>query len=139
MSSKKAKRLARKEVRKETLEIKDENKDRNRLIVAALLIFTFLVYSSSLGNGFIYFDDPELVMDNYFIRQLTLDNIIHYFTTPVQMTYLPIGLISYAIDYQIGQLDPYIYHLDSLIIHLINILLVYWIFQLLTRKFSVSI
>jgi protein O-mannosyl-transferase len=139
MTPKKTKRVVKREVAQKEVALDSQEYWIRVLIIAVILLFTALIYSNSLRNGFIYFDDPELVLDNYFIRQLTWENVVHYFTTPVQMTYLPVGLLSYAIDYQIAQLDPYIYHLNSLIIHLCNIVLVYWIFQLLTRKFSVSI
>ena len=37
------------------------------LIVFGILVLTVIVYSSSLNNGFIYFDDPEQITDNYSI------------------------------------------------------------------------
>lgn len=112
---------------------------RNLIILLAILLLTVLIYSNSLHNGFIYFDDPELVVDNLSIRQFTWDNMVHFFTTPFQFTYLPVGLISYAIDYQIGQLDPFIYHLDSLLAHLATIILVYLLFQKMTEKSTMSL
>jgi tetratricopeptide (TPR) repeat protein len=134
----KAKNTARRRIKPER-----ESPQINRYWIAgilfSILVFTTFLYSNSLKNGFIYFDDPELVLDNLFIRQLSWGNVVHFFSTPVQMTYLPIGLISYAIDYRIGGLNPLVYHLHSLLIHLITILLVYWLFQLLTRKPTVSI
>lgn len=114
-------------------------KNRNLWILLAILAFTALIYSNSLQNGFIFFDDPELVIDNVTIREISLENLRYYFTTPVQFTYLPMGLISYAIDYQIGQLNPFIYHLDSLIIHLLTVALVFVVFLQLTQKSSVAI
>ncbi len=107
-------------------------------IIGAILLLTIIIYSNSTKNGFIYFDDPELVMENFSIRQITWDNLVLYFTTPFQFTYLPVGLISYAIDYQLGGLDPWIYHFNSLLIHLGTVILVYWLFQLLTGKFYIS-
>jgi tetratricopeptide (TPR) repeat protein len=104
-----------------------------------ILLLTTIIYSNSLQNEFIYFDDPELVMDNVSIRQITWENTIHYFTTPFQFTYLPIGLLSYAIDYQIGELDPFIYHLNSLLIHLVCVVLAYLTFRQLTRKSSFAL
>lgn len=138
MPSKRVRRKESKEIIPEP-EVPQGEKYQNLWVLLAILLLAVLIYSNSLKNGFIYFDDPELVMDNYFIRQISWENIVHYFTTPVQFTYLPIGLISYAIDYQIGQLDPFIYHLNSLIIHLCNIALVYWVFILLTRKSNIAI
>lgn len=99
-----------------------------------ILFITVLIYSNALQNGFIYFDDPESVVNNPFIRELSLANLVHYFTTPVQYMYMPLALISYAVDYQFGQIDPFIYHLDNLLIHLGCVVLVFWVFLLLTKK-----
>jgi tetratricopeptide (TPR) repeat protein len=112
---------------------------RNLLILLAILVLTALIYSNMLHNEFIYFDDPEMVVDNLSIRRLSWDNLVHYFTTPFHFTYLPIGLIAYAIDYQIGGLDPFIYHLDSLLVHLATVVLVYWLFQAMTGKATISL
>jgi tetratricopeptide (TPR) repeat protein len=109
------------------------------LIVSAILMIAILLYSNSIKNGFIYFDDPECVTENYSIRQINWDNIVHYFTTPLQYMYTPVVLISYATDYQIGKLDPTIYHATNLLFHLINIILVYCLFLILTRQFHLSI
>lgn len=102
--------------------------------LVGILCLTVLIYSNSLANGFIYFDDPESVVNNPFIREISLANLVHYFTTPVQYMYMPLALISYAVDYQFGQVDPFIYHLDNLIIHLVCVALTFWVFLLLTKK-----
>ncbi|HEX3045416.1 MAG TPA: hypothetical protein VHY08_11725, partial [Bacillota bacterium] len=60
------------------------------LIVSAILLIAILIYSNSIKNGFIYFDDPECVTENYSIRQINWDNIVHYFTTPLQYMYAPV-------------------------------------------------
>ncbi len=114
-------------------------KQRNFWILLAILVLTILIYSNSVNNGFIYFDDPELVIDNVTIRQISVENLVHYFTTPVQFTYLPMGLISYAIDYQIGKLDPFIYHFNSLLIHLLTVVLIFFVFLSLTQKSRIAL
>lgn len=136
-SSKSSKTASKSEIVEKV--IPQAERKRNLWILLAILVFTALIYFNSLQNGFIYFDDPELVTDNITIRQLSFENLTYYFTTPVQFTYLPMGLISYAIDYQIGQLNPFVYHLDSLIIHLLTVVLVFVVFLQLTQKSSVAI
>ncbi len=121
------------------VEMTRAEKLQNLWPLLAILALTVLIYYNTLRNGFIFFDDPELVTDNFAIRQITWENFVHYFTTPVQFTYLPLGLLSYAIDYQIGKLDPFIYHLNSLIFHILTVLLVFWVFLRLTRKSGVAI
>jgi hypothetical protein len=44
-------------------------------------------------------------------------------------------MLSLAVDYQIGGLNPFIYHFSNVIFHLINTSLVFWlIFLLLSIK-----
>lgn len=109
------------------------------LIIGAILLLTVLIYSNSINNGFIGFDDPECVIDNILIRQITCANIVQYFTIVLQFMYAPLVLISYAIDYQIGQLNPAFYHFTNLLLHLLNVVLIYWIFQVITGRLPVSI
>src|SRR5262245_57471321 len=75
---------------------------QNLLILLGILVLTVLIYANSIGNGFVDFDDPENVLDNYSIRELTFANLSHWFTTPLQFMYTPLVYLSYAVDYQIG-------------------------------------
>jgi tetratricopeptide (TPR) repeat protein len=109
---------------------------QNSLILGGILLLTVLIYANSIGNGFVDFDDPENVMDNYSIRELTFDNVAHWFTTPLQFMYTPLAYLSYAIDYQIGGLSPQMYHVTNLVLHLVNVVLVYLVVsRLIGRPF----
>jgi tetratricopeptide (TPR) repeat protein len=112
---------------------------RRALWVAAIVIVTFLVYARTLGNGFIDFDDPENVIDNFSIRDLTLANVGYYFSSPLQFMYTPVVTLSYAIDYQLWGLDPSGYHATNLVLHLGNVVLVHLVMWELTRRAFVSL
>jgi tetratricopeptide (TPR) repeat protein len=103
-------------------------------ILIGIVLFTILIYSNSIGNGFVDFDDTENVVDNVSIRELNLRNITHYFTTPLQFMYTPLVYVSYAVDYQIGKSAPWIYHTTNLFLHICNILLLFWIFKKYTKQ-----
>jgi tetratricopeptide (TPR) repeat protein len=109
-------------------------KYQNALILLGIVLFTAIAYANSVRNGYIDFDDPENVVDNYSIREFDLANLKHYFTTPLQFMYTPIVSVSYALDYHFGKLSPSTYHLTNLLLHLCNVVLVYVVFSLLTRK-----
>ncbi len=128
-----------KKAQKKDKEITQAEKYRNLWSILAILLLTVLIYSNSLGNDFINFDDPESVTKNPFIRQINIDHLIHYFTNPVQFMYMPMAMISYAVDYQVGELDPFIYHLDNLLWHLGSVVLVFWVFRLLTGKSRIAL
>lgn len=112
---------------------------RHLWLLAGILLLAAAIYSRSLSNGFIYFDDPDAVVNNPYIREITPDNLVRWFTTPVQYMYMPLASISYAIDYQLGGLDPFVYHLDNLLLHLACVVLVYRVFLLLTKQSRVAL
>jgi len=112
---------------------------RDMWLLVGILLLTVLIYSNSLRNDFVYYDDPESVVNNPYIRQINLENLVQYFTTPVQYMYMPLAQVSWAVDYQIGELNPFIYHLDNLILHLGCVVLVFWVFRLLTRKSRIAL
>ncbi len=103
-------------------------------ILLFIVLFTILIYSNSIGNGFVDFDDTENVVDNVSIREFSLRNIGHWFTTHLQFMYTPLVFVSYAVDYLIGKSAPWIYHTTNLFLHICNILLVYWIFKKYTKQ-----
>jgi tetratricopeptide (TPR) repeat protein len=53
--------------------------------------------------------------------------------------YTPLVYISYAIDYKIGGLDPRIYHLTNLLLHLCNIMLVFFIIRQFTKRVEITV
>lgn len=107
---------------------------RDRLILAGTLVLATAVYAATIGNEFIAFDDPENILDNYSIRELSWVNLQHFFTTSLEFMYTPLVSLSYAVDYQLGGLDPTVYHTTNLLLHLANIALVYLVVRRLTAR-----
>lgn len=108
---------------------------RKQIVVCFLIIsfLTLAAYSSSLDNGFVNWDDPPYVIDNYSIRSLTPRSIISLFAKPQSSYYAPLVFLSYAIEYHFFMLNPYAYHLTNLALHILNSLLVF-IFVYLIRQ-----
>jgi len=104
------------------------------LPLIAILFITYLSFSPSIKAGFINWDDNEYVTENPDIRSLSFDNIKKISSSFYVGCYLPITMLSYSIEYHYYKLDPHIYHSVNLILHLINCLLVYWLFILLCRN-----
>jgi tetratricopeptide (TPR) repeat protein len=92
--------------------------------VLGVLLLTALVHAPAFGNPFLFFDDPQNVLENPPIRALTADNVKIYFTTPLLGMYSPLVYLSYAIDYRIGAFDTTAYHATNLTLHLLNVVLV---------------
>jgi tetratricopeptide (TPR) repeat protein len=108
------------------------------VIIGAVLALAVLVYSNSVNNGFTNWDDGTNVYENTAIRDPGA-NIKTYFTKPLLAMYTPLVYISYAIDYKIGGLDPRIYHLTNLLLHLANITLVFLIVRQFTQRVEIAV
>jgi len=106
--------------------------------LALIGVVTFIALSSSLGNGFTNWDDQEYVTNNPLIRTLSWDNIKIIFTTFYKEDFRhPLVLLSFAVEYHFFGLNPFIYHLDNLLLHIANACLVFMLVFALS-KHSVS-
>jgi len=103
------------------------------IALAVVLLITFFSYSPSVKNGFTNWDDPTYVIDNQYIIDLKNENINHIFTKPVSLNYHPFTILSLAINYHYSKLDPKPYHVTNLIIHLLNVIMVFLFIYILAR------
>ena len=103
----------------------------NILFLAAILIISFLVYLPSLQNGFVNWDDNINIHENPLITSISdwdtfLDNAKDIFTTHVNSGYHPLVILSFAFEKMFYGLDsPGWWHLDNIIIHIINTFLIF--------------
>lgn len=95
------------------------------LILAAISVCTFLVFYPSLQCGFTNWDDGTYVTENPMIWKLDVESLKKIFSTPVSLNYHPITMLSLAIDYSIDKLNPYYFHLTNVIIHVLNVILLF--------------
>ncbi len=112
------------------------NKKIRLILFALITVLPVLIYLNSLGNTFVY-DDYLTVTNNYFIREWRyLSGFFNqkYFVISNELTYRPIVTLSYFVDYAIWQLRPWGYHLTNVIIHTINVYLVYFAAYCLFRN-----
>lgn len=93
----------------------------------AVLAVILAVFSPCLSHDFINLDDDLYVTDNPVIRGITPANLKNISTAFFITHYQPLTILSYLIEYRFFKLDPFYYHLDNLILHLLNCLLVFWI------------
>jgi protein O-mannosyl-transferase len=103
------------------------------ICVAAIALITYFVFSPSLDDGFTNWDDNFYVTQNPLVINNSVP-VATIFETPVDLNYHPITVLSLALNYQSGKLDPSGYHLENLILHLLNTILVFLFIFLLTRR-----
>ncbi len=94
---------------------------------AAVSLITFLVYLSSLQNGFVNWDDNKYVYMNPFIRSMDMKFFKWAFFDFYASNWHPLTWISIAIDYSLWELNPLGYHLTNSILHAINTLIIFFL------------
>lgn len=108
--------------------------------LVALISITIFLYYSSIHFEFTHWDDDRQVTGNVDIRELSIDNLKTIFSSFYIGMYQPLSTLTYAIEYSFTELNPVVYHIDNLILHLFNLLIVFSFLQILfgTRNFSIA-
>ena len=96
---------------------------------------TLLAYLPAFNAGFAY-DDVLYIQRNSLIRSIDLERI---FSENVMGNYHPLTMLIFSIEFQLFGLDPTGYHIVNLLLHLVNILLVYYFILLLCDKLWVAL
>ncbi|MEI6816364.1 MAG: tetratricopeptide repeat protein [Bacteroidota bacterium] len=110
------------------------------LLLLAIVAITFLAYIPSLKNNFTNWDEKEYVLDNQILKQPIGDCIKYFFTNFYNGNYHPLTMIVYAFEYHHAQLNPVFYHQINLMIHLMNVILIFFfVFQLSSKKAEVAL
>ena len=105
------------------------------LIYIGLAAATFAAYEPTLHNGFVNYDDDKYITENsHIIRGVTPDSIIWAFTQPHAYMWHPLTTLSNMLDCQLFGLNASWHHLVSLLFHIVNVLLVFWIFTNFTAS-----
>lgn len=99
-----------------------------------LMLTGFAAYMNLLNADFLDYDDVGNVVNNENITSLSMNNIIALFTTAVYYSYNPVTFLSYAVEYQLFGLNPGMFHATNIVLHLINVILVYKFIFLLTNE-----
>ena len=103
----------------------------NRRLLIALQVLlvvaiTIVAFYPTLSNGFTNWDDPELLLGNESIKSLSGSSLQAWFTHSYGGFggYTPLVFLSYALEYRAAGLDPRAFHLDNLVLHCLNTVLV---------------
>jgi protein O-mannosyl-transferase len=104
------------------------------LVVSLLLVLaTLFLYQHSLRNGFTNYDDPIYVTRNPHVREgLSWNNVVWAFHSNVAGHWHPLTVISQMTDVQIFGLNPRGHHLDSVLLHALNVLLLFLLLRCAT-------
>ena len=112
--------------------------DHGRLAGALLLCaLTFLLYQHSLRNGFVNYDDSAYVTKNPEVqRGLAWHSVVWAFTSTSEANWHPLTWLSHSADVQFFGLRPEFHHFDSMLLHTLNVVL---LFLLLAKATAASL
>lgn len=95
------------------------------IFLAFVLAATFFAFSPSLHNRFITNDDPGHLLNNEAVRSLSWESIGRMFSQTPNKTYIPLTTLSFALEYHFFGFNPFVYHLNNLLLHLAVVALIF--------------
>ena len=102
---------------------------------AFILILTFIVFLPVFSSKFLTtWDDNSYILDNLMIRSISFQSLRQMFTTQIGGTYVPLPLLSYALEYKLFGLSSIAFHTTNLLIHLFCTFFVFMILRKLGIK-----
>ncbi|MFB2120745.1 hypothetical protein [Parapedobacter sp. 2B3] len=105
------------------------------VISACVVLYPVLFNGFSQRSG----DDDWMVYNNPFVQSLDWQNIIFCFSTFYNGQYSPINTVFYSIIAKIFGMDPFWFHLFSLVLHIVNTIMVFVLVQrILIARASVT-
>lgn len=97
------------------------------LAATTLACLVAAVFLPILDFEFVEYDVAGQVVKNEHIRGLGGDNLKHIFTSRCVTSYYPVRTLSFALDYQLWGLNAGGFKLTNGLIHLANVLLLFWL------------
>jgi hypothetical protein len=107
--------------------------------VLLCIIVTAVLYAGDLHLGFFRIDDQQYVVSNPWIQGLTWKNLSQILSNPYYLNYSPLHLLSYTLDYAVGGLNAYAFHLSSNLWAGVVAGLVYLVAFALTRQLITAV
>lgn len=97
----------------------------HRGLPAVVSLATLAAFSPILGNGFVDWDDQANFVTNGGFRGLGWDQLRWMATTFHRGVYQPLAWLLAGVEYQLGGVEPWVFHAGSWLLHGIAALLVY--------------
>jgi tetratricopeptide (TPR) repeat protein len=114
--------------------------DRSSFWLIASLVITAIVLFNTVNNGWVNWDDHAYVLDNPRVKSLSAESISNMFTIdkPEVGNYHPFTMLSLGMNYASSGTDATGYHITNLLLHLLNVLLVFQLVRLLSGNLIIA-
>ncbi len=108
-----------------------------------IILIPLLVYLPSVKNGFVYFDDDILILENQ-TKLTNTANIIEAFQSDAFFNksspyYRPLLTVSLILDAQVSKTNPGFYHFMNIIYHILSCIALFWFLGMLGFKKEISL
>lgn len=128
-----------KPVKQKTNAVKPQTSATVWVLLGIIVLLTAYAFWPILQNGFTNWDDPTYLENNPLIRELSGANLKKIFSEVYFANYQPLHILSYAIEYHFFKLNPAGYHGVSLVMHLVNVALVFFFIRKLSSSAVIAI
>jgi len=130
------------------------------ILMIVIAVFSFGSYLSKFDNELTNWDDAGYVTENEAVRDVSFSKLKNFFVRTneegkTELAYEmgnfhPLAMISLAIDYKLAdktpslksdegpKIDPFVFHLHNILLHLANTILVFWVVYLLVGYTGIS-
>jgi len=123
-------------------EIQKDPISRCWIVAIAVVIITYLVFAQTLNFGFVNWDDDKHILDNRYMYPKP--NAGYFWRQPFDNLYIPVTYTLWAVLVRLAktttpiplpgfshtiQLNPNVFHSATLLLHLVNVILVYFLLR----------
>lgn len=111
------------------------------VLLFAIVVSCAGIYIQTADFSFIRYDDDVYILDNPDIRDLSSEGVKKIFLNPDKPEEMkpPVTVLSFAVNYAAGGLNPRGYKLFNLILHLLNTVLVFGVVTLYTSRRDIAL
>jgi Tfp pilus assembly protein PilF len=113
---------------------------RNPVVCLLLAVATLALYNPVNRHPFVNYDDDGYVTQNAHVREgLTVDTIRWALTSTEQANWHPLTWMSHAFDISLFRLNPAGHHFMNVLLHVVNVVLLYLLLMWATGRFGPSL
>lgn len=101
-------------------------------LLLLIVLVNLIVYGNTFFNKFTY-DDKAVILESTFITSLrNLPGLFthDYFDKTIELSYRPVVTFTYFIEHALWQKRPMGYHATNLGIHILSVLVLYWLLEI---------
>ena len=103
-----------------------------------IALIAFIAFLPALQNDFSHWDDNLYLQDNTAILDVSWYSVQKIFSSFYIGNYQPLTVLTFLAEYRFFKFNPFFYHLDNIILHMIVVLLVFWLFWILSKRVSIA-